>query len=84
MTASGIIRALSGVDNAVRRKAETLAARLSRRGVEARVERSGDGGYAVIASGEELLAREFGGVDRQPQGPIQEAVRDMKTGDSVE
>jgi hypothetical protein len=79
LTASGIVRALSGVDGAVRRRTEALASLIAQRGIDARIERRGDADYAVVATGENLFAREFGGVDRPPEGPVREAINDLKT-----
>jgi hypothetical protein len=80
LTASGIVRALSSIDDAVRDKAEALTARISDLGIEARMEAEGDAAYAVIASGEDLFAREFGGVDRQADAVIDAAVQHLKFG----
>ena len=80
LTATGIVRALTSIDAAVRGKAEALTARLERLGIETRVESEGDGGYTMVARGEDLFAREFGGLNRQPEGLVEEAIQSLKTG----
>lgn len=80
LTASGIVRALSTTDEAVRRKAELLAEHLLRQGIETRVERRAEGSYAIVASSEDLFSREFGGLNRQPEGVIEATIRSLQTG----
>jgi hypothetical protein len=82
LTAIGIVRALSSIDDAVRGKAEALAARLSEQGIESRTEAAGEAAYVVIASGENLFAREFGGVDRQADAVIDAAVQHLIFGNA--
>ena len=79
LTADGIVRALTAatrptIDRAVRARADRLAAAIEDRGVDARVIRRGDADCVVVASGNGLFAREFGGVGRAPDRVIAPAV----------
>ncbi len=66
LTGSDLVRALGdaaalpAVDQAVRARADALAAELSGATVTTRVLRRGSGDYAVTVSGEDVLTREFG------------------------
>lgn len=81
LTRGDLIRTLKrfamrpAVDDAVKTKAEALAARIAETGgVTAQASRRGVGDYVVTVSGPGLFAREFGGVDRAAEPVIAPAI----------
>jgi hypothetical protein len=84
ITGNDLVRALGGaatlpaVDEAVKAKAEALAARLAADGVTTRVLKRGAGAYAVEVSGEGLFEREFGAAGTEAEPALAVAIAEAK------
>ncbi len=77
----GDVAARAAVDDAVKARAEALAATIDAAGdVDTQVTRAAPGDYRVTVSGPSLFAREFGGRDTPPDPVVAPAVDRLRQG----